>query len=284
MGNQKISQSRRALLNTTLGLGALGAVAPSSWTKPIVSAVMLPAHAQTSPIFSFSVEKTQSGGPSPAMVVGDVIEYEIVVTNTGTGDLTNVVATDTMPDGSVVVLSGQVESVSADGVLQVNETWTYTTSYEVTAADILAGADLTNSVSVEVEEVMMSEEDDVDTPVEAVVCPDIIISNVLTSTNGSGAVFCSLSFDVFSADTTALTVTSITNTALSAGAAVTYEAFPAVITDSMGTRVAWTGGFATDECNNSFASDVVFTVEATCEGALDPISADFNLADIAAMA
>ena len=283
MGNQKVSQSRRALLNGTLGLGVLGAVAPSSWTKPIVNAVMLPVHAQMS-VLSFSVEKIQSGGPSPAMVVGDVIEYEIVVTNTGMGDLTNVVATDTMPDGTVVVLSGQVESLTADGVLEVGEAWTYSTSYTVTATDITAGADLLNSVSVVTEEVPIPEEDDVLTPVEAVVCPDIIIGNVISTTNGSGAVFCSLIFDVFSADTTALTVTSITNTALSAGADVVYEAFPAVVTDSMGTRVTWTGGFATPECQNNFASDVVFTVTATCEGAIDPITADFTLADIAAMA
>ena len=279
-----INKSRRALMNTTLGLGALGALAPSSWTKPLVNAVVLPAHGQTSPMFSFSVEKTQSGGPNPATLVGDVIEYTIVVTNTNTGDLTGVVVTDTMPDGSVVTLSGEVESLSTNGVLNVNETWTYETSYTVTAADITSGAALVNSVSAVTNEVPIPEIDDVETPVVAVVCPEIIIGGVTTSTAGSGAVFCTLSFDVLSSDTTPLTITSITNSALSAGAAVTYDAFPIDVTDSVGSRVAWTGGFATPECQNDFASDVVFTVEATCEGAVDPITMDFNFADIAALA
>lgn len=284
MSNKKVNKSRRSLLTTTLGLGALGAALPSTWTKPIVSAVVLPVHAMTSPVYSFSVVKTQSGGPSPAMVVDAVIEYTIVVTNTGTEPLTNVVATDTMPDGTVVVLSGETESLATDGVLEVAETWTYETSYTVTEADIVSGADLTNSVSVVTEEVPTPEVDSVDTPVEAVVCPDIVIGGVVTTTNGSGAVFCSLTFDVFSSSATPLTVTSITNTTLSLGATVTYEAFPAVVTDAAGTRVAWTGGFATPECQNSFASTVVFTVDATCEGAIDPITMDFTLADIAAMA
>ena len=284
MGKTTINKSRRALMNSTLGLGAFGALAPSSWTKPLVNAVVMPAHAQMSPMFSFSIEKTQSGGPNPAMLVGDVIEYTIVLTNTNTGDLTGVVVTDTMPDGTVVTLSGQDESLTANDVLEVGETWTFMTSYTVTEDDIVSGAALVNSVSAVTEEVPVPEEDEVETPVVAVECPEIIIGGVTTSTAGSGAVFCSLTFDVFSSTTTPLTITSITNTALSTDAAVTFDVFPVDVTDSVGTRVAWTGGFVTPECVNDFASDVVFTVEATCEGAIDPITMDFNFADIAAMA
>jgi uncharacterized repeat protein (TIGR01451 family) len=286
MSNENVNKSRRVLLNTTLGVGALGAVLPSTWTKPLVNAVVLPVHAMTSPIYSFSVEKTQSGGANPAMVVGDVIEYSIVVTNTGDTDLTGVVATDTLPDGTVVVLSGEVESLATDGVLEVNETWTYATTYTVTEADIISGAALTNSVSVVTNEAPEEQDDSVDTPVVPVVCPDITIGNVVIGPAGSGAVICSLTFDVFSSDSTPLTVTGITNTALSTDAAVTYEAFPAIVTDVVGTRVAWTGGFTTPECQLPFfsSSAVDFTVTATCEGALDPITMDFNLADIAALA
>ena len=118
-----------------------------------------------------------------------------------------------------------------------------------------------------------------------VVCPDIVIDRVTTSIMGSGEVQCSLNFNVLSADSTPLTVTSITNSTLSIGAAVTYEDFPVEITDTAGTLVAWTGGQSSPECGvgSNFASDVVFTVEATCEGALDPITMEFNLTDIAAM-
>lgn len=402
MSNRKVNKSRRVLMNRTLGLGALGAAVPSSWTKPLVNSVILPVHAQTSPVFGFSVEKTQSGGPSPAILEGDVIEYTIVVTNTGTGPLTSVVVTDTMPDGTVVVLTGETESLATNGVLDIEEAWTYETSYTVSLDDVVAGASLTNSVSVEVAEVLEpevdsvdtpvilepsftvektqsggpnpamlvgdvldytivvtntgnipltevvatdtmpdgtvlmlanpsesismnsvlqvgetwiyestytvtfddvaaadnltntvsvevaeiidTESDEVDTPVVPVVCPDIVIENVTTSMMMSGDVVCSLNFDVFSSGST-LTVTSITNSALSEDAAVGYDTFPVDITDMSGTRVSWTGGFLTPECSFSgnFASDVVFTVVATCEGAIEPITMDFNLSDIAAM-
>ena len=285
MSNDRVNKSRRVLLRSTLGLGALGAALPSTWTKPIVSAVVLPTHAQMSPIPDFSVQKSQSGGPNPAMVVGDVIEYTIVVTNTGGVDLTEVVATDTLPDGSVVVLADPVESVTTNGVLEIDETWTYMTTYDVTEADIMSGAALTNSVSVAVAEDVPDQTDDVATPVVPVVCPEIVIGNVTIAPAGSGAVLCGLTFDVLSADATPLTVTGITNTPLSVDSAVTFEAFPAMVTDTTGTRVAWQGGFVSPECQLPFFSnsDVVFTVTATCEGALDPIEMEFTLTDIAAM-
>lgn len=401
MGTKKVNKSRRALMNGSLGLGALGAIAPTSWTKPLVNSVILPVHAQTSPIYSFSIEKTQSGGPSPAMSDGDVIEYTILVINTGTEPLTNVVATDTMPDGTVVVLSGQTESltnngildvdemwtyetsytvsqddidagaalvnsvevgvaevpmtqvddavtpVTADGsfavektqsgganpvmlvgdeieytivvtntggisltgvvatdtmpdgsivilsdpaeslsannVLEVGEAWTYLTSYTATADDVRAGVDLINTVSVVTNEVPDPQTDDEETPVVAVVCPEIVIGGVVIGP-GSGPEACTLSFDIFSADAaTPLEITNITNSELSLGATVEYD-FPLIVTDSMGSRVSWTGMIATPECNDFSVSNVVFTVTATCEGAVDPFTTDFNLSDIAAMA
>ena len=144
------------------------------------------------------------------------------------------------------------------GVLQIGETWTYETTYEPTADDIIAGADLTQRVWR---------------------C-HYWIGRL------RGAVICTLTFDVFSSDSTPLMVTEITNTALSTDATVTYEAFPAVVTDSIGTRVACAGGFATPECAIPLfdISDVVFTVTATCEGAVEPITMDFALTEIAALA
>ena len=64
---------------------------------------------------------------------GEIISYEVVVTNTG-----NVALTGTLSDSlaGISAISGPVESIATDGVLAVGETWTYTYTYAVTAADI----------------------------------------------------------------------------------------------------------------------------------------------------
>ncbi|MDJ0518938.1 MAG: carboxypeptidase regulatory-like domain-containing protein, partial [Trichodesmium sp. MO_231.B1] len=64
--------------------------------------------------------------------VGDVINYEIAVSNAGFQDLTGVVVTDPL----LANLSDPVESINNDGILQRGETWTYTGSYTVQQSDI----------------------------------------------------------------------------------------------------------------------------------------------------
>ncbi|MBK6281974.1 MAG: DUF11 domain-containing protein [Draconibacterium sp.] len=55
---------------------------------------------------------------------------------------------DLLPDGSAGSLTGPTESISANGELNVGESWIYTISYTVTQADMDAGTDLTNTMSV----------------------------------------------------------------------------------------------------------------------------------------
>ena len=76
------------------------------------------------------------------------LNYEIVLENTGQIDQTGVVVTDSLPDGSTGTVAGPVESLIADGIFEVGETFTYTISYPVTAADIALGTNLINNVSV----------------------------------------------------------------------------------------------------------------------------------------
>jgi len=97
---------------------------------------------------SFTVNKTQSGGPNPITAAGDVLEYTITVVNNGNVSLNNVVPSDTLSNGNVLVLSAAAESVNADSILEVGETWVYTTTYSVTQNDIDLGIALTNNVSV----------------------------------------------------------------------------------------------------------------------------------------
>ena len=114
---------------------------------------------------SLTIAKTQTGGPNPATAGNDVLGYTVVVENTGTVSQTNVTVSDTLPDGSAGTLVGPAESLTTDGVLDVGETWTYTISYTVTQADIDAGNDLVNTVSVSTAEVPGAAEDTATTPV-----------------------------------------------------------------------------------------------------------------------
>ncbi len=81
-----------------------------------------------------------------------VLNYIITVENTGNTSLSNIVVTDTMPDGSVVLVTGPVSDVGVIGVLDVNEIWTYETQYSATQADLNAGLALTNTVDVSTDE------------------------------------------------------------------------------------------------------------------------------------
>ena len=96
---------------------------------------------------SLSVVKTQTSANNPVSDPGD-LDYEIVVTNTGVGNLTGVVVDDTLPDGNTGTVGAPTESITTDGILEPNETFTYTTSYTVTQPDIDAGAILINTASV----------------------------------------------------------------------------------------------------------------------------------------
>ena len=64
--------------------------------------------------------------------VGDVINYQMLVTNTGNTALDNVQVSDPLLTNETFV-SGDTD---ADGRLDVSETWTYTGSYTVTQADL----------------------------------------------------------------------------------------------------------------------------------------------------
>ena len=92
-----------------------------------------------------------------------VLNYQIVVTNTGNTSLTDVQPTDTLPNGLPAVLTGPVADVGVIGVMDVGETWTYVGEYSVTQGDIDAGVALTNNVSVSTAEAGSQEDEAVTT-------------------------------------------------------------------------------------------------------------------------
>lgn len=85
---------------------------------------------------------------------GDVIPYEIVVTNTGNADQTNVVVKDPFLSASALVPSSKTDD-NPDNVLNKGETWIYTGTYTVTQADLdnngkpaLNSGQITNTATV----------------------------------------------------------------------------------------------------------------------------------------
>ena len=69
-----------------------------------------------------------------ADVAGEMINYTITVENTGNMTLTGVVVTDPHADAGAILLVA--DAASADGELDVGETWTYTAAHTVTQAEI----------------------------------------------------------------------------------------------------------------------------------------------------
>ena len=103
---------------------------------PVVSAPVS-ATVTAIQIASYTIIKsaTDVGGDGPgghANQSGDVISYQITLSNTGNVSLIGPSASDPL----LGVLTGPVESGTADGILAVSETWTYTGTYTVTQADI----------------------------------------------------------------------------------------------------------------------------------------------------
>ena len=71
----------------------------------------------------------------------DVINYTLAVTNTGNAAIAGVAVTDAFTTDEAPVLSGgfNVGDTDTDGLLDVDETWQYTASHQVTQAELDAG-------------------------------------------------------------------------------------------------------------------------------------------------
>ena len=95
------------------------------------------------PVFTVTKVVDQALIAAPA-----TLNYVIEVSNTGNQTLSAVVVSDTLPDGSAATLTGPVSDTGQAGLLDPGEVWQYTTSFNATQADIDAGANLSNTVSV----------------------------------------------------------------------------------------------------------------------------------------
>jgi uncharacterized repeat protein (TIGR01451 family) len=93
---------------------------------------------QPMPALNIVKEASVSGGT--ANVAGEIISYTISVHNTGNQPLTGVTVTDPMISDLALV----ADAASADGELEVGETWTWTGTHVVTQAEIDAGGYIVN--------------------------------------------------------------------------------------------------------------------------------------------
>ncbi|MEZ5335495.1 MAG: hypothetical protein R2741_09765 [Methanolobus sp.] len=122
------------LVNTATVTGYDSVIDPTALTDTDTATVTVVAAA------SYSIEKTITGADTAGDGVinnaGEIIEYQIVVTNDGGVDLTGVSVSDPLLEGTYGSLSSPTESLSSDGILEVGETWTYTGSYTVQQSDI----------------------------------------------------------------------------------------------------------------------------------------------------
>lgn len=97
---------------------------------------------------SFTVTKTQSGGPNPITAAGQIIDYEIEVQNTGDTTFSGINVDDILPDGTNGTVSLQSGDANSNGILDTSETFVYTISYTVTQDDIDTNSTLVNQASV----------------------------------------------------------------------------------------------------------------------------------------
>jgi len=234
------------------------------WSTPAVAAVTLPVHAMTSA--SFSVVKEQTGGSSPATSEGDVIEYTITVENTGSVDITGVVATDTLPDGTVVILSSPSESLTADNVLEVGESWTYMTTYTVALADLIAGVDLVNQVSVSGNEVMEDVSDTETTPVimlQACEAPPVLTVLAPPKCAGDPPIG-TAEIEILAPDTIPMSILGISVTSSDPTSTISLPSLPIVITDASGVTITWDGP-ASDAITCLPLALISIDIEYACE-------------------
>ncbi len=80
-----------------------------------------------------SVTDVDGGGAGGSVdEAGDLISYQVVVENTGNQTITGVSLSDSLVAG----VGSPTESVTADGDLEVGETWTWTYTYTATQSDL----------------------------------------------------------------------------------------------------------------------------------------------------
>ncbi len=140
-------------------------------------------------VAELDVSITQTGGPNPVTNTGQVLDYTIVLDNFGTLDITNVNIVNTLPDGSIGILTGPIGDAGIPGVLDIGEIWTYTVSYNTSLVDFQNAVDLVSAISVTSTEITIPEED---TAITGLIVSDLSLNKTIdnaTPVVGTNVVF-----------------------------------------------------------------------------------------------
>ncbi|MCP4783349.1 MAG: hypothetical protein GY878_07345, partial [Fuerstiella sp.] len=241
----------------------IASVVSSEITVPLTSATATPIAQSVSYSIVKTVTDVGSDGASGAVdAAGDVISYSIVVANTGSQDITNVVLTDALLSGSNGTLDlVPVESISADGVLVVGETFTYTGTYTVQQSDLDdnggGDGDIDNLASVVSTEITTPRTSSTETPVTQL--PAYTILKTVTDVGGNGASSVvdaagdEISYSIVITNTGNLSITNVVmNDPLLSGANGTLVSIPieSVSTDSIlavGETFTYTGTYTAQQ-------------------------------------
>lgn len=126
---------------------------------------------------SLNIIKDASVDGGTADAAGEVITYNIAVQNTGNQTLTGITVTDPFISNLQLV----ADAASADGELDVGETWQYTASHVVTQGEIDSGANITNIATADSNQTE-PDNDDASVPVEQK--PAIAIDKAILGVSG----------------------------------------------------------------------------------------------------
>jgi uncharacterized repeat protein (TIGR01451 family) len=144
------------------------------------------------PVFSIHKTVTDVGGDGASGHVnaaGDVISYTITITNTGNMTMTGVSLSDPLLTGTHGTLSGATESSSANGELNVGETWTYTGTYTAQQSDINnnggGDGDIDNTATAHTTQQPTNLSSSTETPIDR--NPAYSILKTVTDVGGDGA-------------------------------------------------------------------------------------------------
>ena len=149
------------------------ATADSDQTGPDTDHAAIPVDAI--PMLNITKEALVAGGT--ADYAGEVISYTIAVANIGNQTLTGVSVTDPFINDLTLV----ADAASADGELDVGETWYYSASHTVTQFEIDTGASIVNTATADSDQTG-PDTDDASVPVSQ--APALAIDKAITGVTG----------------------------------------------------------------------------------------------------
>ncbi|TRO62445.1 DUF7507 domain-containing protein, partial [Christiangramia sabulilitoris] len=182
------------------------------------------------------------------------LTYTIVVDNTGNTSLTNVAVVDPQATTGPAYVSGDSNS---NDIMEVDETWTYTATYEATQADIDNGSDIVHTASVTTTEVTTAVTDDATTTITQ--SPTLTVANTVAPTDIAAPQTLTYTIVVDNTGNTSLTNVAVVDPQATTGPA--YVSGDSNSNDIMEVDETWTytATYEATQADIDNGSDIVHT-------------------------